>query len=165
MANETLGARLTRLRKEKGMTQSDIADKLSVTAQAVSKWENDQASPDIDILIRLSELYDISLDELLGREKPKVSVQDKPNKKTIDKMFFRIRVNSNDGDIVNVNLPLAIVRAFVNKETGKVKILEGNKALEGIDFAQLIDMVEQGIIGELVNIQSADGDQVSIFVE
>ena len=44
-------------------------------------------------------------------------------------------------------------------------MFSGNKALEGIDFNQLFAMVEQGIIGELVSVESADGDHVSITVE
>ena len=50
----TFGQKLQTLRKEKGLTQNDIADQVNVTAQAVSKWENDLASPDIDILIKCS---------------------------------------------------------------------------------------------------------------
>ena len=65
MAKETFGQRLSRIRKEKGFTQNEIADKVGVTSQAVSKWENDLASPDIDILLKLSEIFDISIDELL----------------------------------------------------------------------------------------------------
>ena len=163
---ETFGQRLARLRKEKELTQSDLASRLNVTAQAISKWENDQATPDIDILIALSEIFEITLDELLGRSKPVVSYQDKPTKKDIDKMFFRIRViDGKDGDVVNVNLPLALVKVFVNKETGKIKMLEGNPSLESIDFRQLIDLVENGALGEIVSINSADGDKVSIVVE
>ena len=166
MTKETFGQRLSRLRKEKELTQSDLASRLNVTAQAVSKWENDQATPDIDILINLSELFEITLDELLGRQKQVVTYQEKPAKKDIDKMFFRIRIiDGHDGDTVNVNLPLALVKVFVDKETGKVKMLDGNKSLESIDFRQLIDLVEQGVLGEIVNINSADGDKISIVVE
>ncbi|MCR4562539.1 MAG: helix-turn-helix domain-containing protein [Bacilli bacterium] len=166
MAKETFGQRLARLRKEREMTQSDIADNVGVTSQAVSKWENDQASPDIDILIKLSEIFNISLDELLGKEKT-TSLSDKPSKKDIDKMIFKIVVLSDDGDKVNVNLPMALIKIFINKEDGKLNFISGekNKALENIDFKQLIEMVEQGVVGELVSVDSADGTKVSIWVE
>ena len=167
MTNETFGQRLARLRKEKELTQADLATRLNVTAQAVSKWENDQATPDIDILIQLSEIFEISLDELLGRDKPKVSYQEKPSKKDIDKMFFRIRIiDGQDGDTVNVNLPLALVKVFIDKETGKIKILDGkNKGLDEVDFRKLIQLAEEGALGELVCIEDADGDKISIVVE
>lgn len=65
---ETLGKRIARHRKRLGMTQEQMAEKLGVTAQAVSKWENDQSCPDITMLPRLAELFGITADALLGRE-------------------------------------------------------------------------------------------------
>lgn len=62
-----LGNRLASLRKEKGYSQEELAEKLGVSRQAVSKWENGEASPDTANLIALAELYDISLDELVGK--------------------------------------------------------------------------------------------------
>lgn len=167
MAKETFGQRLARLRKEKDYTQNDIADKVGVTAQAVSKWENDQASPDIDVIVKLADLFDISTDELLGKDKPVVTFfEEKPSEKSLDKMFFRINVHdAEEGDDVNVNLPLALVRIFVDKEDGKINIFKGNKNLEDIDFRQLIEMVEQGVVGELISVDSKDGTTVRIFVE
>lgn len=67
--NETFGQRLARLRKEKGFTQEDIADKINISSQTVSKWENDISSPDIQTLIKLSDIFEVSLDDLLGKEK------------------------------------------------------------------------------------------------
>lgn len=69
---QTLGKRIVSNRKRLGMTQDMLAEKLGVTAQAVSKWENDQSCPDIAILPRLAEIFGISTDELLGRETPPV---------------------------------------------------------------------------------------------
>lgn len=166
MAKETFGQRISRLRKEKELTQNDIADKVGVTAQAVSKWENDQATPDIDILVKLSDIFDISLDELLGKEKPVAAMLvEKPTKKDIDNMVLKIKVDSTDGDTVNVNLPLALVRVFVNKEDGKIALLAGNEKLENIDFRKVIELVEAGVIGELVTVDSKDGDKVRVVVE
>ncbi len=64
---QTLGKRIMSERKKLGLTQDQLADKLGVTAQAVSKWENDQSCPDITMLPKLSDLFGISTDELLGR--------------------------------------------------------------------------------------------------
>ena len=63
-----LGKRLASLRKEKGYSQEDLAAKLGVSRQAVSKWENGEASPDTDNLIALADIYGISLDELVGKK-------------------------------------------------------------------------------------------------
>ena len=160
---ESFGTRLANLRKEHNLTQNDIADRLNISAQAVSKWETDLTSPDIDTLLNLADIFDITVDELLGKKKKETVYLPAEERKDINKMMFRIRVNSKDGDRVNVNLPLAAVKVIVNNET--IGIFSGNKALEGIDFNQLFAMVEQGIIGELVSIDSVDGDHVSITVE
>lgn len=66
---ETLGKRIIAHRKRLGMTQDRLAEQLGVTAQAVSKWENDQSCPDIAMLPKLAELFGISIDALLGCEK------------------------------------------------------------------------------------------------
>ena len=64
----TLGKRIAENRKRLGLTQDALAEKLGVTAQAVSKWENDQSCPDITTLPKLAEIFGCSTDELLGIE-------------------------------------------------------------------------------------------------
>lgn len=79
---ETLGKRIMTNRKRLGLTQDRLAELLGVTAQAVSKWENDQSCPDITMLPRLAEIFGISTDALLGRAAPAQVIipeqQDKP---------------------------------------------------------------------------------------
>lgn len=64
---QTIGKRIMQNRKRMGLTQDQLAEKLGVTAQAVSKWENDQSCPDISILGTLADIFGISTDALLGR--------------------------------------------------------------------------------------------------
>ena len=64
-----LGQRLLELRKSKHLSQEEVAYKLNVTRQTVSKWETDQSTPDFDKIIPLCELYGISPDELLTGKK------------------------------------------------------------------------------------------------
>ena len=61
----TLGDKLSKLRKENNYTQEQLADILGVSRQAISKWESDISYPETDKLIRMSELFDCSLDYLL----------------------------------------------------------------------------------------------------
>ena len=63
---QTLGKRIMEQRKKLGLTQDQLAEKLGVTAQAVSKWENDQSCPDITSLPKLAEIFGITTDALLG---------------------------------------------------------------------------------------------------
>ena len=71
---ETIGKRIMRHRKQLQLTQDQLAEKLGVTAQAVSKWENDQSCPDITMLPKLAEIFGISTDELLGHKQPEEKV-------------------------------------------------------------------------------------------
>ena len=69
--DETLGKRIVSNRKRLGITQDRLAEQLGVTAQAVSKWENDQSCPDIAMLPKLAEIFGITTDELLGISQPR----------------------------------------------------------------------------------------------
>lgn len=66
----TLGNKIASLRKQAGLTQEALAQRLEVTNQAVSKWESDQCCPDILLLPKIADIFGISMDELFGREAP-----------------------------------------------------------------------------------------------
>ncbi len=68
MANKTLGEMISSLRKEKNMTQSDLAEKMNVTDKAVSKWERNLSCPDISSIPKLSEILDVSVEKLLNTQ-------------------------------------------------------------------------------------------------
>lgn len=68
LEESTMGARILRRRKEKGLTQEALANKLGVSNQAVSKWEGDVCCPDLQLLPLLADTLELSLDELFGRE-------------------------------------------------------------------------------------------------
>jgi len=71
---DTLGKRIAFHRKRLSLTQEALAEHLGVTAQAVSKWENDQSCPDISMLPKLAERFDISIDTLLGGPRKEVPI-------------------------------------------------------------------------------------------
>lgn len=66
MANRSMGEIISTLRKEKGMTQKEIADILNITDKAVSKWERDIACPDTQTIPKLAEILGVSVEELLN---------------------------------------------------------------------------------------------------
>lgn len=66
MENKSMGKLIQSLRKEKGLTQKQLADKLNITDKAVSKWERDIACPDISLLPKLSEMLGVSVSDLLN---------------------------------------------------------------------------------------------------
>ncbi len=66
MNNKSMGEIISTLRKEKGMTQKELADMLSITDKAVSKWERDIACPDTQTIPKVSEILGVSVEELLN---------------------------------------------------------------------------------------------------
>ena len=163
----TLGKRIAQYRKEKGLTQEALAQEMNVSAQAVSKWENDQTCPDITSLPLLSKILGVTVDELLSgkaENMPVVTMQPIENRKAIEEMMLRIIVDSADGDKVRVNLPMALVKVAI--ELGmEMPQVSGNSALKNIDFKQIFELVSRGAIGNLVEVESSAGDTVRIFVE
>jgi len=65
LANRTMGEMIATLRREKGMTQKELADLLNITDKAVSKWERDLSFPDTQTIPKLAEIFGISVEELL----------------------------------------------------------------------------------------------------
>lgn len=162
----TIGKRIGLLRRQKGLTQEDLANALGVSPQAVSKWENDQTCPDISLLPKLSQLLGVTTDELLTGKQEETAIRVLPpeQRRSIKDMLLRIVVDSADGDRVRVNLPLALVE--VAMEIGmEMPQINGNDALKGIDLGKILDLVRQGVVGNLVEVDSADGDTVRIYVE
>lgn len=163
---ESFGQRIARLRKAQGLTQEELGDKVNISSQAVSKWENDLSSPDISILVKLAGILSVSLDELLGNEDERENpvIVPKENRKDVNQLIFKIYVDSKDGDKVRVNLPVSIIKIALEGGMSLPNI-NGSDALKNIDWNQLFGLIEQGVIGKLVEVESNDGDTVSIVVE
>ena len=77
---KTLGMMISSLRKDKGMTQLEFAEKMGVTDKAVSKWERDLSCPDINSIPKLAEILEISVDDLM-QGKTETKEQDTKEKK------------------------------------------------------------------------------------
>lgn len=162
----TLGARIVKYRKEKGLTQEAMAEQMGVSSQAVSKWENDVSCPDISLLPQLSRVLGVTTDELLTGNSSGVKVVPEAQRKSLDELVMRIRVNSADGDKVKVNLPMSLLKVCM--EVGvdiAPNFVDGVDALRNLDLAKIMDLVERGVIGKLVEVESAEGDVVEVVVE
>lgn len=87
----TLGKKLSTYRKNRDMTQQELAEHLNLSAQAISKWENDTSQPDIENLMKLAKLYDVSIDELLGMSNSKTEKsQSIDTDAVVDTMYTKI---------------------------------------------------------------------------
>jgi len=76
------GKRLKQLRRERGVSQEFIAERLGISRQAVSKWESDTAQPDLDNLVKLSEVLEVSVDTLVGRTPTETTINFNEQKST-----------------------------------------------------------------------------------
>ncbi len=124
MDMKKIGSFLKALRKEKGLTQEQLAEKLGVAGRTVSRWETASNMPDLSILIQLAEFYDIEVGEILDGER-KDKAMDKEVKETLNK----IADYSNDEKQKAVNVyKFSLMTMFF---IGFIIVL--------IEFAMLID--------------------------
>ena len=158
--NETFGQRLLKLRKKKNLTQEAIAKKLNMSPQAISKWENDVSLPDISVLIELSEILDVSVDELLGKEKTKTLFVS--NNKD-DNLMVKLIIDTN-GTKVNLNLPIDFIKTCL-KNNQTIPLMNSNNGASNINFSQLLEQIEMGVRGEVLSISLDDGTIIKIIVE
>ena len=167
----TLGSRINEYRRQRNITQEQLAESMGVTSQAVSKWENDISCPDISIMPQLADYFNVSLDKLLRGEEPsRPHVLPGNARKDINSMILRIVVDSAAGDRVRVNLPIALIIAGLEMGLPLAGMSFGDNgsfknAMDQIDFKNIIRLVESGIVGNIVEVNTADGNIVNIFVE
>ena len=165
--NETIGNRIAKYRKNKNLTQEELATQLGVSSQAVSKWENDASCPDISLLPQLSKILGVTTDALLTGKNDEVKLVTGAERKHFENLTMRVYVNSADGDKVRINLPMPLVKVCmeIGLEIAPGFAGEYGDALKGIDLAKIVELVERGLIGKLVEVESADGHTVEVVVE
>ena len=184
---ETLGRRIARMRLKHGMTQERLANIANVSAQAVSKWENDQSYPDIMLLPLLAKTFGVTVDELLGVEdktaeeavptepEPAVEVeiepetmplpvveqpsQDKCEADDLPATRLRLHVIQGERDAVNIAIPLAAAR-FLSNIAGYMP----DRLTEGVDLASFVEGIRNAGKGTLVNADDGH-DRVIITLE
>ena len=107
--------RLYELRKQQGLSQEELAEKLGVSRQAVSKWERSEASPDTDNLIALAKIYGLSLDELIYGKKDEDGSSEAENKAEPEKV--------GDKDDAKKNIKISPCGIYIDDGDGeKIKI-------------------------------------------
>lgn len=164
--NETIGNRIAKLRKEKMMSQEKMAEQLGVSSQAVSKWENDISCPDISLLIPLAKLLGVTVDDLLTGNSNEVKLLPTDKRKDLEDLTLRVKMLSSDGDKIRVNLPMMLVKIAL--EMG-VEIIpnytDGMDAIKKLDLGKIMELAERGMIGKIVEMESANGDIMEVVIE
>lgn len=133
-----LQTKLVSLRKQKGLTQLDLADKLNVSRQAISRWEVGAAVPSTDNLKVLSELYEVSVDYLLNDENDNREVHENPE--PIEEKEKSKRINYRGTVICAAALVIAILLAMIcvfaghGKENDQVIPIEDMETIAKEDY-------------------------------
>lgn len=163
--NESIGNRISKFRKAKGLTQEALANLMGVSSQAVSKWETDASCPDITALPQLCRILGITADELLTGKTNEVKLLPAEERKSLDQLTLRIKVDSVAGDKVRVNLPMSLVKVGLEMGVDMSGNISGAESLKNVDLNKVLELAERGLIGKLVEVESADGDTVEVVVE
>ena len=163
----TLGRRIQALRRDQALTQEALAERMGVSPQAVSKWENDQSCPDILSLPQMARELHTTVDYLLTGESGG-TLPAKPGKKP-EEMIVRISITDEDNHIC-VNLPFTVFRLGIlydmlsftfHADDGDVSADQIAKAMANVDFRHVVALIESGVTGMLVNVQ----DILTIWTE
>lgn len=162
----TIGKRIALLRKQRGLTQEDLAERMGVSGQAVSKWENDLSCPDIALLSELSKTLGVTVDELLTGEKPQeMYLVPEEKRKPVEEMVLRIRINYADGKKTEVNLPVQMLAMAMESgvEDGEI-LINGDVGSNRIDPERLLEIIRQGFAGKILEVEN-DVEHIVIWVE
>lgn len=152
MNQEKIGKFIAELRKEKNMTQVDLANKLGITDRAISKWENGRGMPDLSFLKPLCEILDISINELLSGERlNKKEYQEKLEEniiKTIDYTDTKIKKTKKNFKII-LSIIILFVVILVTLFCVDINRMKNNKPVFfstwGYDYSPAINLHEEEI--------------------
>lgn len=154
-----IGNNIAALRKEKGITQEELANILGVSAQAVSKWENNSSCPDVALLTDIADYFGVTVDALLRADEDEItgaqptgtasSVSTNNFKKSIN-----IKIVQQNGKENNVKIPFKFAKIGLN--IGNIFGLDKEIADK---IGALIDGEN---IGELVDVVTENGEHITI---
>ena len=129
MDPDKFGAFVALCRKEKNMTQLELAQELKVTDKAVSRWERGKGFPDISLLVPLAEALDITVLELMNSERREKRMEDF-SEESIKDMVIHVaaieKKNQRDDRLITwIPVPVALITAFLTRFTGHGSLLAG----------------------------------------
>ena len=161
----TIGKRIGQLRRSKGIKQEELATQLGISAQAVSKWENDQTCPDIMLLPRIARILGTTVDHLLSGEEAPVARMVPPEKRReLKDMMLKLVVESKGRNRVRINLPMTLVELAASSDV-KISTFTGHEGMDHMDLKKMLELARQGVEGNLMEMETSDGDTIRIFIE
>lgn len=168
-SSQEVGSTIKDLRIKKGLTQDQLATMIQLTPQAVSKWENGDSYPDLQIIGMLTEIFEVSMDELMNKKSSKELKQHYRIHETIENDMCAIEIKN-----ATPNNPCEITLSIKNKTTKRISLKPDNFVLLREDGGNInsqkqnvMDQYDEDVIGIrlLHDIPSFVPPQVSIEVK
>lgn len=152
-----IGNNIAALRKQKGITQEELANELGVSAQAVSKWENNTSCPDVSLLTSIADYFGVTVDSLLRVEDDTIvevvkSKYAKPHANDSNKKI-NIKIVQQNGKENNVKVPFGFVKLGLN--IGSMFGLDKN-------IAERINVLLQDNVTDVVEVDTENGEHIII---
>lgn len=158
-----IGSNIAALRKEKGITQEELANALGVSAQAVSKWENNSSCPDVSLLTVIADYFGVTVDALLRSGAEEITRADPPSTDNNvaavrgGKRNVRIKVTQPNGKEANVKVPFGVV---------KMGLRVGNVFGLQRDVADKIGaLLDDPAAADILSVDGENGEHVTISIE
>lgn len=158
----TIGQNISIFRKKAGMTQEELSEKMNVTSQAVSKWENDLSYPDLECMNRLSRILGTTVDTLINGESaiPEVKLADRTN---IEKRILVLSTKVKKPSEVTANLRLPMEFICRLKADGKLADVVGEENVKWVEEG--LELAKAGVVGTVLSAHTDDVDAVIEVLE
>lgn len=156
-----IGNNIVTLRKQKGITQEELANALGVSAQAVSKWENNSSCPDVSLLTDIADYFGVTVDVLL-----RANVQDIVNEN--DNVTDDIcRLNNKKRDIKNININIVQQNGKENNIKVPFKFAEIGLNIGSVfglseEISNRILALVESEVTDVVDINTENGEHITI---
>lgn len=159
VATMNIGNNIAVLRKKKGITQEELANELGVSAQAVSKWENNSSCPDVSLLTKIADYFGVSVDALLRTQEDDIvdlAEEKEDNVKPDDKKNIVIKIMQQNGKENVIKVPFKFVKLGLNIGT-----------MFGLDkdISSKIVTLAGSNVTDIVNIDTENGEHIEIMLD
>ena len=159
VATMNIGNNIAVLRKKKGITQEELANELGVSAQAVSKWENNSSCPDVSLLTKIADYFGVSVDALLRTQEDDIvdlAEEKEDNVKPEDKKNILIKIMQQNCKENVIKVPFKFVKLGLNIGT-----------MFGLDkdiSSKIVTLAESNVT-DIVNIDTENGEHIEIMLD
>lgn len=154
-----IGNNIATLRKQKGITQEELANELGVSAQAVSKWENNSSCPDVSLLTKIADYFGITVDALLRADEQEIVDETANKNEQHHKMGSNKKININiiqqNGKENNVKVPFGFVKLGLN--------IGSMFGLDKSITEKINEMIEENIT-DIVDVDTENGEHITITI-